>query len=67
MTEAKLHSKAGDARQPTSGLEPLIYNLITSAQSGVAGRCTGLQIAHRQRVCRSLSCSPLQGIACGLG
>jgi hypothetical protein len=33
-------------REPTSGLEPLTYNLITSDNSCVAGVCTGLQIPH---------------------
>jgi hypothetical protein len=37
MTEPKLHSEAGSAKEPMSGLEPLTSNLITSDQSGVQG------------------------------
>jgi hypothetical protein len=33
-------------REPTSGLEPLTWSLLTSDASGVAGVCTGLQIPH---------------------
>src|SRR5918998_5008283 len=44
-----------------------IYLLITSARSGVAERCTAVQILHRNWVFCSLYGPPLQGVACGLG
>jgi hypothetical protein len=53
--------KKADERTRTADL------LITSVRSGVSGRCRGLQIPHRKRVFCSLHCSPLQGIASGLG
>ena len=55
-----------DSGEPTSGLEPLTY-LITSVRSVVAEHCRGVQIPHRKRVFCSLYCTPLQGIAFGLG
>src|SRR5215211_3110531 len=62
------HREAGAIGQgPTSGLEPLTPAPVTSERSVVAERCTDLQILHRQRVLRSMYCSPLQGIAFGLG
>jgi hypothetical protein len=36
----------GKNREPTSGLKPLTPTLFTSANSGVAGFCTTLQIPH---------------------
>jgi hypothetical protein len=53
-----------ESRRADSNRLPL---LITSVRSGVAERCRGLQIPHKQRVFCSLHCSPLQGIAFGLG
>jgi hypothetical protein len=43
------------------------FLLITSVRSVVAGRCSELQIPHRQRVFCSLPCSLLHGIARRLG
>jgi len=53
-----------ESRQADSNRLPL---LITSDRSGVAGRCTYLQISHNYAVSCSLYCSPLQQIASGLG